>query len=100
MVHIDRILIVGGGIGGLTLAAALRQHGFTAELVEYSRSWRPVGAGIAVQPNGIRVLRMLGLSAPIEHGGTEIRHWEFCNDREELLCETDLAQVMQGQYRL
>jgi len=72
MAHLDRILIVGGGIGGLTLATSLRRRGFFAELIERSPSWRPVGAGIAVQPNGIRVLRSLGINAAIERAGTEI----------------------------
>ena len=36
MANVERILIVGGGIAGLTLATALHQHGFTAELVERS----------------------------------------------------------------
>lgn len=57
MAHVDRRLIVGGGIAGLTLASALHQHGFTAEIVERSPTWQAVGMGIAVQPNGIRILR-------------------------------------------
>jgi 2-polyprenyl-6-methoxyphenol hydroxylase-like FAD-dependent oxidoreductase len=93
MVQIDRILIVGGGIGGLTLAAALRLQGLTAELIERSPSWRPVGAGIAVQPNGTRVLRILGLNVPVEQGGAEVCHWDFCDHRGELLSETDLVRL-------
>ena len=90
MAHIERILIVGGGIAGLTLATALRQHDFTAELIEHSPSWQVVGAGIAVQPNGIRILRALGMGAAIEQAGTVIRHWDFCDHQGEVLCETDL----------
>ena len=60
MAHVGRVLIVGGGIAGLTLATALHQHGFTAELIDCSPSWHAVGAGIAVQPNGIRMLRARG----------------------------------------
>jgi FAD-dependent urate hydroxylase len=89
----ERILIVGGGIGGLSLAAALHRHGFTAELIERSRSWRAVGAGIAMQPNGIRILRTLGVGANVERGGTVIRHWDFCDDQGEILSETDLEAL-------
>ncbi len=90
MAHVERILIVGGGIAGLTLATALYQQGFMAELIERSPSWHAVGAGIAVQPNGIRVLRALGLGPAIEQAGTVIRHWDFCDQQGEVLCETDL----------
>src|SRR5215831_535464 len=93
MAHLDRMLIVGGGIGGLTLATALRRQGSFAELIERSPSWRPVGAGIAVQPNGIRVLRSLGINAAIERAGTEIRYWDFCDQGGELLSETDLVSL-------
>jgi 2-polyprenyl-6-methoxyphenol hydroxylase-like FAD-dependent oxidoreductase len=50
MATVERILIVGGGIAGLTLGAALRQRGFSAELIERSASWQAIGAGIAVHP--------------------------------------------------
>ena len=62
-----RILIAGGGIAGLTLATALHQRGFNAELIERNLNWDAVGAGIAVQPNGMRVLRALGIGAAVEH---------------------------------
>ena len=93
MAHVERILIIGGGIAGLTLAIALRQHGFTAELIERSTSWHAIGAGLAVQPNGIRILRALGMGAAIEHAGTIIRHWDFCDQQGEVLCETDVAEL-------
>jgi salicylate hydroxylase len=47
-----RILVVGGGIGGLTSALALRQAGFDAQAAVL----REVGAGLAVGPNAVREL--------------------------------------------
>lgn len=93
MAHIERILIAGGGIAGLTLATALRQRGFTAELAERSQEWQTVGAGIAVQPNGVRVLRALGMGSAIEEAGTIIRHWDFCDQQGTVLCETNLEAL-------
>jgi 2-polyprenyl-6-methoxyphenol hydroxylase-like FAD-dependent oxidoreductase len=46
MATVERPLIVGGGIAGLTLAATLHQQGFCPELVERSPEWPAVGAGI------------------------------------------------------
>src|SRR5216683_3324352 len=62
MASVERILIVGGGIAGLTLGAALHQRSFSAELIERSASWEAIGAGIAVQANGLRALDALGLA--------------------------------------
>lgn len=96
MARVERILIVGGGIAGLTLATALHQQRLGAELVERSPIWQVTGAGIAVQPNGIRVLHALGLGSAIEHVGTVIRSWDFCDQLGEVLCETDL-QALWGE---
>ena len=46
MADIERILIVGGGIAGLSVATALHRRGLTPELVERSTTWPAVGAGI------------------------------------------------------
>ncbi|MGP8001407.1 MAG: FAD-dependent monooxygenase [Streptosporangiaceae bacterium] len=58
-------MIVGGGIAGLRLATALHQRGFAVELVERDSAWRAEGAGLSVQPNGLRVLRRLGLDGAV-----------------------------------
>ena len=64
-----RIAIVGAGIGGLAVAIALRQRGFHVELFEAAEVFRPVGAGILMQPNAMTVLARLGLADAVEHMG-------------------------------
>src|SRR5262249_12264645 len=88
-VGLERILIAGGGIAGLTMAAMLRRRGFDPELVERSPVWRAEG-GIAVQPNGMRALRALGIDTAVERAGTVLRRWLFCDHRGEVLSEIDL----------
>jgi 2-polyprenyl-6-methoxyphenol hydroxylase-like FAD-dependent oxidoreductase len=71
-----RIAIVGGGIGGLTTALALKEFGFQAEVYEQAPVLLDVGAAIAVWPNALRVLERLGLAETIhQHAGSmdEIR---------------------------
>jgi len=88
-----RILIAGGGIAGLTAAAALHQRGFDAELIERNQDWGAVGAGIAVQPNGMRVLRKLGIGGAVVQAGAIVRHWLFRDQQGGLLCDTDLEAL-------
>jgi FAD-dependent urate hydroxylase len=96
MAEVERILVVGGGIAGLTLANALHQRAFTIELVERDRSWPAAGAGIAVQPNGMRMLYALSLSAAVKQVGAVIRTWSFCDQRGEVLCATNLDALWGG----
>src|SRR6188474_1274556 len=56
-----RVVIVGAGIGGLTAAVALHQRGFEVEVYERSSKLEEVGAGLQVGPNGVKVIRALGL---------------------------------------
>jgi 2-polyprenyl-6-methoxyphenol hydroxylase-like FAD-dependent oxidoreductase len=63
MSAVETVLIVGGGLAGPTPARALNHQGLTVELIERGTEWRAKGGGIAVQPNGMRILRTLGLDA-------------------------------------
>jgi 2-polyprenyl-6-methoxyphenol hydroxylase-like FAD-dependent oxidoreductase len=56
-----RVLIVGGGIGGLTLAVALARQGFKAEVIELKPEASVLGVGIIQPGNALRALRDLGL---------------------------------------
>jgi len=92
MAEIDRILIVGGGIGGLSMATALHRQGFTSELVERSPAWPAAGAGIALHANGVRVLQTLGLGEALDRVAAIIPRWKFLDQQGDLLCETDLKE--------
>src|SRR5262245_25989644 len=58
--------IVGGGIGGLVLALALRERGIGCEVYEQGAELREIGAAVALSANGTRELRRLGLAEPVE----------------------------------
>ncbi|HET6977523.1 MAG TPA: FAD-dependent monooxygenase [Pyrinomonadaceae bacterium] len=60
-----QIAIIGGGIGGLTAALALKQSGFNAEVFEQAPALLDVGAAIALWPNAMRVLNRLELTEKI-----------------------------------
>lgn len=55
------VLVVGGGIGGLTTALALARRGFGVTVLERSAEFGEIGAGIQLAPNATRVLKRLGV---------------------------------------
>lgn len=58
-----KILISGGGIGGLCAALCLAQSGHSVTIFEQATAFTEVGAGLQVSPNAMKVLRALGLEA-------------------------------------
>ena len=75
-----RVLIAGGGIGGLTAALALLRVGIDVEVYEQAQELKEVGAGVQLAANGTRVLYALGVGEELkalscEAQGKEIRLW-------------------------
>ena len=65
------ILIAGGGIGGQAAAIALANRGFRCRVLEKRTVFDEAGAGIQIGPNGVAVLRALGVEAALAaHVGT------------------------------
>jgi len=58
---LDPVLVIGGGIGGLTLALSLHQAGIAARVFEAAPEVKPLGVGINLLPHGTRELTELGL---------------------------------------
>lgn len=60
-------MVVGAGISGLAVAGALCQFGMSVDLLEQASEITEVGAGLQISPNGVRVLRAMGID-PHEAG--------------------------------
>jgi 2-polyprenyl-6-methoxyphenol hydroxylase-like FAD-dependent oxidoreductase len=60
-----KVLIVGGGIGGLVTALCLERAGIEARVFESTEEIRPLGVGINLLPHSVRVLTALGLDAKL-----------------------------------
>ena len=61
----DPILIVGGGLGGLTTALALARHGRSARVLEGAPEFGAIGYGIQFGPNVFHVLDRIGLAEEV-----------------------------------
>jgi salicylate hydroxylase len=75
-----RVLVAGGGLGGLTAALALLRLGCDVEVFEQAAELREVGAGLQLSANGTRVFYALGIGDALkahscEAQGKEIRLW-------------------------
>ncbi|MBU8548494.1 FAD-dependent monooxygenase [Streptomyces rochei] len=65
MTATKRAVVIGGGIGGLTAAAALHLRGLRVTVLERAPSLRPIGAAISLSPNALRALDVIGLGDEI-----------------------------------
>jgi 2-polyprenyl-6-methoxyphenol hydroxylase-like FAD-dependent oxidoreductase len=74
----DKIAIIGGGIGGLTMALTLKRNNQTFKLYEKSEKFEEVGAGIGIASNALKIFDKLNI-------GNELR------ERGHLLKRTILA---------
>ena len=74
------IIVIGGGIGGLTTALALLRRGLDVAVYEQAPVLREVGAGVQIGSNGTRVLFALGLEEALRAMQVvpprrQLRHW-------------------------
>jgi 2-polyprenyl-6-methoxyphenol hydroxylase-like FAD-dependent oxidoreductase len=91
----SKVLIIGGGIGGLTAAVALRQRGIEAVVYEAAPELQPVGKGIWVPTNAMLVLQRLGLSDAVGEAGWTLERIQLRSATDGLLQDFDLRKVVE-----
>lgn len=69
-----KIVIVGGGIGGLFAAKALQTCGLDVAVYEQAPELGEVGAGVYITPNSVRQLQRVGLGSEVERWGARVGH--------------------------
>lgn len=74
-----RVGIIGGGIGGLTLALQLHQRGIECEIWEAAEALKPLGLGINLLPHAVRELCALGLEDALAEIGVETSALAYFN---------------------
>jgi 2-polyprenyl-6-methoxyphenol hydroxylase-like FAD-dependent oxidoreductase len=74
-----KVIIAGGGIGGLAAALALHRVGIEAEIFEQARELRELGVGINMLPHAIKELASLGLLPALDAAGIRTRELIYAN---------------------
>ena len=80
MDNVKKVLVVGGGIGGMAVAILLRRGGVSVDLVDIDPQWRVYGAGISITGPTLRAYSRLGLLDRIKMegavtNGIRLRHF-------------------------
>ena len=88
-----KILIIGGGIGGLSTAIALKQRAIDYQIFEAAPELKPVGAGIWMAPNALQVLDRLGLAEAVKARGWRLQEARITDQKGRLLSAIDGSGV-------
>lgn len=93
MTAIKKALIVGGGIGGLSLGIGLRQKGIAAEIIELQQEYNVYGAGIIQQANALRALDALGVADETMRRGAPYGKVKMCSSTGFAFAETGTPPI-------
>src|SRR5690242_17443096 len=80
-----QVIIIGGGIAGLSQALSLHQIGVPCRVYEAVPTLAPLGYGINLQPNAIRELTALGLGDALAAAGVLTQELAFYNKHGQLI---------------
>lgn len=91
-----RLVVVGGGIGGLATALSLADRAHEVVVLERSETFAELGAGIQLAPNGIHALDRLGLGDDVRDSAVHIDELRFMDG---LTCEHVVSMPLTAGYR-
>lgn len=96
---ISNAVVIGAGIGGLAAATALAQRGVAVTLLEQAPKLQEIGAGLQVSPNGLAVLRAMGLEASLRQKGAVAGQAVVLNSQggADEVARLDLTQLSKDQ---
>src|SRR5437588_7549549 len=93
MKYMDEVIIVGAGVGGLTLGLALLAAGIPCRIFESAAEIRPIGVGINLLPHATKELAALGLEQSLASVAIETGDATFFNRFGQLIYQEPLGRA-------
>ncbi|NEP91113.1 MAG: NAD(P)-binding protein [Okeania sp. SIO2C2] len=92
---VKKVAIIGGGIGGLATAIALRKQGIDAHVYEKARDLRPVGAGLSLNPNGLKALEAIDPSIveQLKQAGSILKVIQLQKNSGDIIQKTKITMM-------
>jgi 2-polyprenyl-6-methoxyphenol hydroxylase-like FAD-dependent oxidoreductase len=98
MASVSKVLIVGGGIGGLALSIGLCKAGIEVDVVEIRQQWAIYHVGIIAQSNLVRAMVALGIADDCVAAGFSYSGVRFCDASGRVLSETPGLKLAGPDY--
>jgi 2-polyprenyl-6-methoxyphenol hydroxylase-like FAD-dependent oxidoreductase len=83
-----KAIIIGGGIGGITAAIALKRTGLDVAVYERAEELREVGSGLPLWTNALRALHVLDMTDDLEKSGVQVRSVRVTTWNGDILTDT------------
>src|SRR4051812_46144906 len=93
MKYMDEVIIVGAGVGGLTLGLALHAAGIRCRVFESASEIRPIGVGINLLPHATKELAALGLEQALAKVAIATTDATFFNRFGQLIYQEPLGRA-------
>ena len=91
-----QVLVVGGGLAGLSVGIALARAGSDVAIIEKADQWSDVGAGMYLPGNAHRALEYLGVGTVVRDRSFGVKHQVFRDHMGRDLAEVDLEEAWGG----
>lgn len=88
-----KVIIIGGGVGGLCAAIALQKRGFEVKVYEKVKKFGEVGAGLTLWSNAIKVTRALGVADAIIASGSKLQRSQIRADHGATLFDAQTGEM-------
>ncbi len=95
----NKIGVIGGGIGGLTMALTLKRNNIDFKLFEKSNEFKEVGAGIGISSNALKIFDKLKIGNEIREKGHLIKKTIFATEKLKVLKEVQFPDEVYAIHR-